>query len=260
MPKAFNSNPPIVIDPARLETLRDGFSPVPRLVKPRVFKVKPLQLNPRRKLSENDCRLMYFLKHGSESPEDITRKMMSYKAVAKRMRIAVTTVNVALKRFERNGCRFVDMRPLNWAKAWERNSKIKGSVKSYLLSYVILSKWAGLSLPERVKELNATCGLRISPKTLSRFYHKHKISNTVVKYQYAQAARKKAEEIQSFAYELAKRTLDNENLIYFDETSVNMWIRARYTWSSRDKPVKMPIVATRGHGVTILGAIGSSLA
>jgi len=50
-----------------------------------------------------------------------------------------------------------------------------------------------------------------------------------------------------------------ENIIYFDETSCNLWMRQRMTWSSRAKPVKFPLNKLRGRGVTVLGAIGECL-
>lgn len=58
---------------------------------------------------------------------------------------------------------------------------------------------------------------------------------------------------------MAQRTIEGENIIYFDETSVNAWMRGRYTWSSKERPVKMPLAPRRGVGVTILGAIGASI-
>lgn len=69
------------------------------------------------------------------------------------MHLAESTVSGALKRFERDGCRFKKPRLLNFSKAWDRNRKIKKSVAAYLLSYDCLTKWAGMSLLERVKEL-----------------------------------------------------------------------------------------------------------
>ena len=68
-----------------------------------------------------------------------------------------------------------------------------------------------------------------------------------------------AERIQTFTVDLARRIRDKENLVYIDETATNMWIRKRYTWSTRDRPVKMVLNQDRGHGVTVYGAIGECL-
>ena len=67
------------------------------------------------------------------------------------------------------------------------------------------------------------------------------------------------ERIQAFTVDLAKRIQNKENLVYIDETATNMWIRKRYTWSTRDRPVKMVLNQDRGHGVTVYGAIGECL-
>jgi len=38
-----------------------------------------------------------------------------------------------------------------------------------------------------------------------------------------------------------------------------MWMRKRMTWSCKAHPVKFPLNQGRGHGVTVLGAIGECL-
>ncbi len=56
--------------------------------------------------------------------------------------------------------------------------------------------------------------------------------------------------------DLARRILNKENIVFIDETSVNMWMRIRMTYSTREEPVKLPLNKIRGQGVTIFGAIG----
>jgi len=65
--------------------------------------------------------------------------------------------------------------------------------------------------------------------------------------------------VHNFVVELARRVERKELVVYFDETSVNMWIRKRMSWSHRDHPVKMHLNRDRGKGVTVLGAIGERL-
>lgn len=59
--------------------------------------------------------------------------------------------------------------------------------------------------------------------------------------------------------DIARRVERKELLVYFDETSCNMWMRKRMTWSTRLNPVKMTLNKDRGKGVTVLGAIGMRL-
>jgi len=65
--------------------------------------------------------------------------------------------------------------------------------------------------------------------------------------------------IAKFTVDLAKRIERGDNILYMDESSCNLWMRGRYTWTSREKPVKMQINQFRGAGVTIYGAIGTCL-
>ena len=81
------------------------------------------------------------------------KKLMNYYEISRLLHIPKSTVHYALRRYEQQGCRFVDLRLYNWRKAWVTNTKIKGAVKDYLLSHMTLTQWAGRSLGYRVKEL-----------------------------------------------------------------------------------------------------------
>ena len=89
---------------------------------------------------------MYKLRHGSESRNDILNKAMNYDQIGIRMKLAASTVHKALRRYERDGCKFIEVRRTNWKSAWYTNTKLKAEVKDYLLSYNCLTKWAGLPL------------------------------------------------------------------------------------------------------------------
>ena len=62
-----------------------------------------------------------------------------------------------------------------------------------------------------------------------------------------------------FAIELAQLVYDDKVVIYFDESSFNMWLRGRKTWQHPDEPVKLLINKARGTGVTLYGAIGADM-
>jgi transposase len=76
---------------------------------------------------------------------------MSYPKIAKRMKLAVSTVFNACRRFENDGYRFVDRRKTNFQSTWQRNERITGAVKDFLLSHEVLSEWARYNLDQRVK-------------------------------------------------------------------------------------------------------------
>ena len=100
------------------------------------------------------------------------------------MYLPVSTVYNALRRFERDGLRFVDRRRSNFKRAHEGRLKIKGAVKDYLLSHEVLSEWAHLNLDQRVKLL-AQLGVQVRPHTLSLFYRRHKVTYRVIKYEFS---------------------------------------------------------------------------
>lgn len=127
---------------------------------------------------------MYKLRHGSEDPADIDRIVTGLPDIAKKLHIPYSTVYYALKRYEVEGGRWVNMKSINLQAAWIARTKIKGALKRYLLSHKTLTEWAGLSLRSRVKEIQATVGMYVSTKTLSKFYRSNGVSHVVVKYQY----------------------------------------------------------------------------
>jgi transposase len=216
----------------------------------------PLKIVQNRVMKSMDLRRMYYFRYGTEQPSNNVQ--LSYPKIAKRMLLPVSTVYNALRRFERDGLSFVDRRRNNFKRAHQGRLKIKGAVKDYLLSYEVLTEWAPLSLDKRVKLL-AQMGVHVRPHTLSLFYRRHKVTYRVVKYEFSRARKVPLTEIQSFVVDLARRIERNQNIVYFDETSCNMWMRKRYTWCTRDNPVRMHLNKNRGHGITIMGAIGHRL-
>ncbi len=96
---------------------------------------------------------MYQLRHGSEDPADANTILLSYEKIAKKLHIPFSTVAYALKRYERQGCRWFNNKKTNLKAAWIARTKIKGALIPYLLSHKTLTEWAGLSLNARIKEI-----------------------------------------------------------------------------------------------------------
>ena len=205
-----------------------------------------------------DLRRMCFLRYGTERPQDGAETVATYQKIAKRLHMPPGTVFRALKRYRRDGLRYVDRKRLNFRKSWEGRVKLKGAVQDFLLSHAVLCEWAPHSLEKRVKLL-AQMGVRVAPHTLSAFYRRNKVTYRVVKYEFSRARKVPLEQTQAFVVELARRVARDENIVYFDETSCNMWMRKRYAWSTREQPVRMHLNQDRGKGVTVMGAIGHRL-
>ena len=229
------SEPPQV-DVGELNELRSLFKAPEKPSRKRHSEIPPLVLNPYRVLNAMDVRRMYYYRHGTEEPTDHVE--MTYSEVAKKMHMPISTVFNALKCFKRDGYRFLNRRKLNFQSAWERQVKLKGAIKDFLLNHQVLSEWASYNLNQRVKELKKL-GVTVYPKTLSLFYRRNKVNYRVVKYQFSRARDTPLSDIQRFVVDLARRVKLDQNIVYFDETSCNMWMRKRMSWCSRAHPVRM---------------------
>ena len=63
----------------------------------------------------------------------------------------------------------------------------------------------------------------------------------------------------NFATTLADVIMSKAPLLYMDEAAVNMWLRGKKTWSTRNEPVRMNLNVAQGEGVTIMGCIGNCM-
>ena len=130
---------------------------------------------------------MYYYRYGTEKPSD-EPALLSYPKIAKLMYLPLSTVYNAIKRYEKDGLKFVDRRRTNFKRASEGRVKIKDNVKDYLLSNEVLTEWAHLNLDQRVKKLR-DLGVYVAPHTLSLFYRRHRVTYRVVKYEFSRAKR-----------------------------------------------------------------------
>ena len=89
------------------------------------------------------------------------------------------TVFLALKRMRERGGLHVDARMLNGRKT---ATKITPTVRKMLLSQVVLERWSGLFLSQRVAILKHLHQVDISVSTLRVFYKKYKIKYLRVSY------------------------------------------------------------------------------
>ena len=101
--------------------------------------------------------------------------------------------------------------------------------------------------------------VKIHPVTLRDFYIKNKIKYRCVSYQYQQYLQRGKGPVFDFAVQIARLIVERKNLVYFDESSFNVWLRNRRTWCTSDRPVKMSINKDRLRGITVFGAIGVNI-
>ena len=181
---------------------------------------------------------------------------MSYQQIAKQLNCAATTVHAALRRFENDGRQFRDRRMFNGKN--NRRLKIVAPIAKYLLSRDVLERWSGYCLQQRCIQLDIDTGVQITQSTLRNFYLKHNIKYRCVSFTYQQALKKAKGPILDFSLALARMVIADKPIVYFDESSFNMWMRGNRNWTPHDKPIKWPLNQTRGSGITVLGGISTN--
>ena len=138
-------------------------------VKRRIFKP--------RKVAQRQYRLVTDFEAG-----EIWKRALegqSTTVIAKALFMRQPTVFFALKRMRERGGLHVDARMLNGRKT---ATKITPTVRKMLLSQVVLERWSGLFLSQRVAILKHLHQVNISVSTLRVFYKKYKIKYLRVSY------------------------------------------------------------------------------
>jgi transposase len=91
------------------------------------------------------------------------------------------------------------------------------------------------------------------------FYLKHGIKLRAVSFIYQQSLKKSRSPILHFSLILARMILDDKIIVYFDESSFNLWMRGNRTWTPKDFPIKWSLNQNRGQGITVMGAISTKM-
>ena len=119
-----------------------------------------------------------------------------------------------------------------------------------------------LSLKSRCVLIHEQFGITICPSTLSKLYKSNGIVRGTPKYVYESAIRNRAEldrERIIFAKTLSTILMRGDPVIYFDETSLNAWTKRKKVWGPKDRPMEFSLHWKRHKGVTLMGAISTSL-
>ena len=230
-----------------LQHLKSQFLPTPKPGK-KVKKPPRLPTAKRRKVTEYMAGRIYELHYNSGK---------SFAEISRLLHCPPATAFRALKRFESNGKSLVDQRKFNG----RNNGKLKLSKKvgKYLLDRGVLQSWGGYCLQQRCLQLELDLGVKVVPSTLRNFYHKHDIRLRCVSFTYQQALRRSKGPILDFSLCLARMIVDDKTIVYFDESSFNMWMRGSKEWTPKDFPIKWSLNQTRGNGVTVFGAISTKM-
>ena len=161
-----------------------------------------------------------------------TEPVMTKAEVAKKLRIAPSTVSLNIRRFIGGGHSFEAMQ----AKK-QSFLRVPARLKRTLLSRRLLQEWGAFSMPERVDIIERVWDYETNVSFLSRFYKAHGIKYRRIKEVYSRALRLKDtldRERQLFASVLGNIIAARKVVIYTDETTFTSRICKRKTWQHAD--------------------------
>ena len=119
---------------------------------------------------------------------------------------------------------------------------------------------AGWSLKQRCTYLRDVYGVTISASGLWQFYKKYKIKPRYSNFTYRRSLPGFDLPRQIlFATKLVRLMRTDAQIIYFDEASVNVWMRRHSTYAGPGMSIKTPINSKLHQAITIYAAIGSML-
>ena len=187
---------------------------------------------------------------------DFSTVQTTFSSVAKAARLGRQTVRYILQKFIRDGYKMVDHyrdRPTHG------RGKITAEVAAYLTSKDTLQAWAGYPLKWRLGQLKLHKGVDLSYPALLQFYKKHGITYRATGYMKYSGFKVTDQERWQYA-RMLKNVIDGDKaLIYVDESSFNTWRRINKTWAPKYNVINLPQQDSRGHGLTVYGAIGTCL-
>jgi inhibitor of KinA sporulation pathway (predicted exonuclease) len=180
---------------------------------------------------EHECRVYHKLTFREVKQAVQLRELKwSYSKIANKMKRYPNAVHYALKQWDRRGGQYADGRRNNG-----QHVKCKvgdPQVQQYLLAQSTLQAWAGLGLQDRCYRLEQSHHVRITWQVLRRFYMKNGLHYLKSNYAYQQAQGQDPNLVLDFALELAALVEADKSVVYFDESTLNMWMRPSATWQA----------------------------
>jgi transposase len=122
-----------------------------------------------------------------------------------------------------------------------------------------LAEQANLSLGMRCRRIQETLGAVVSRWTLSHYYRANGIRN--LKPQWAKPNRYSEYDLKklrlNFVLNLVQYLIEGREVVYFDETTTNLWEQKHRIWMPVKDRIKVIVPQDRGSSVTVLGAISN---
>ena len=123
-----------------------------------------------------------------------------------------------------------------------------------------LEAWKFHSLQTRVQIIAAEHRITVTAPTLGRWYRANNIVYRKAPYKISNryTEDKLLDLQQQFSMQLIQQLRNNVEIIYVDETSCNLWTMCNYkAWQPKDQRIFLPLAASRGASVSIIGAIST---
>ena len=182
-----------------------------------------------------------------------TARKAGLSETSKEFQISKQTLWSFLNKYEsRNGS-------FPWPSYTNTKTKLLTEHEKYLTEYSTLYDWRFLTMAQRCAKIYQDFGIRCSRPTLAALYHSNGIVNRKAAYRIASRGDDAAVNLQQqyFVKTLIQELADGTNIVYFDETTVNFWMKNQRSWFRPEKPITFVLAESRKQGVTIFGSICS---
>ena len=105
-----------------------------------------------------------FLRYGGDTERKEIK--MNLTEIALKLRIPNSSLYFAFRRYEANGFQWFRKKYSGPNNPWDRVTKIKGEIKSTLLSHKCLQEWSGFTIRQRCKLVKERWDLNVGARAL----------------------------------------------------------------------------------------------
>ena len=222
----------------------------------RIVKVdKPCKVY--RRYADKHRLLVVLLRYGSVI--DFTQPRRTYRMIEEWTGIRKRACQTIVQQFHRRGN---DWRRRRTTPYGPKPHPLPPDVEEYIRSSLYENRF--LSISERCQVIRERFGFPIARNRLQRTYGRMGIQYTRVKAVLKSRLNEpnyRREERKEFAKKVTSLMLQQRNVIFFDESSTNLWGHryANKTWQRPDEPIPMAVNSTMVHNLTMMCAVSNCL-
>ena len=202
--------------------------------KPKVVKIKKPPIQKKQNLIYRVRKRIIEMRYGQVGHCD--RTFMTYSEMSRRIGILRCTIIKVCEVYRKNGCTLKYNPKLNTR---EYKTKLTENYMKYFASYECLDKLKNKTLKERANQISIDTGVSVSCRTVLRIYKRNGIRYEKPAYKYWRKKTPDEEltEQVEFCNDLAQLMLDGKDIIYFDETTSNIWDKRLKVFQHPNRPL-----------------------